>query len=964
MPKRIVSHYELAEVLGRGGMGVVYRATDLNLHREVAVKFCSEASTDPAIKRRLGEEARAASRLNHPNIAHVYDYGEDESGEPFIVMEYVAGRGLREVLGPGPLPVKECRRIAAAVASALGEAHFHGIIHRDIKPGNIRIAGRGEVKVLDFGLAKRMEGHVASGETTVSNSLPGFIRGTPPYMAPEQARGLAMDGRTDLFALGAVLYECLTGRRAFPGETQADVLAQVIQGQPPVPSSIRADVPPELDRIVLRLLEKEPQNRYANAEEVLRDLNFEGSHENSSAVTLTWHSARALIRPRWRWAAGVALAAAVFAGAWYWTWGRVRRPSPEAAHWHQQGVLALRDGSYHKASKALQQAVSFDKGFALAHARLAEAWFELDLVNRAKQEMLLANPPGSSLSAHSKSDALMIEAIHAMVTGNDAVSVEKYRKRIGEVDASERAWAEVDLGRALERAADAKAALDAYRRAEAIDSQCAFAYLRMGTIDGRQRRFEEAAKAFDTAEQLYGAASNLEGQAEVNYARGVMWNQGGRFEQARPYLDRALESARATGNEQQQIKGLIQASTLEAALGNVAQAEKLAASALELSRKAGIENLATRAMMESGNALMQRGEREAAKRYYEQALVLARQNGAAKSEMDALVNLSGFRIKDGQRSQAVAELEQALRFYDAGGFQRQGNQTRILLGRALRSQGDYARAQSLFEELLDAANKRGNAQEIALAQEGIGQVLFREERYREAFKRFEESRRQSQLAKAAPAAGHASLNMARIALAFGKLDEALRLLSESQQTAVSARLKGLRSFTELRLGEVELAEGRAGAALKRIDAARALLDGADPEDNIEFGLPSIAALTQLGRTADAVRECEKVLLLAAPMGDPWHLGRGELACAGVYLAAGARARSEELASRALRGFMSAGQPQSEWRARVMLARLSPGDGEARSRARDALRRLEQGMGTDFTTYRQRRDVRADVAWLQ
>jgi tetratricopeptide (TPR) repeat protein len=282
----------------------------------------------------------------------------------------------------------------------------------------------------------------------------------------------------------------------------------------------------------------------------------------------------------------------------------------------------------------------------------------------------------------------------------------------------------------------------------------------------------------------------------------------------------------------------------------------------------------------------------------------------------------------------------------------------------LRAKGDYARAQSLFEQLLDTAAKRGNAQEIALAQEGIGQVLFRQERYREAFRRFEESHRQSRLAKATPGVGFASLSMARIALVLGKPDEARRLLAEARDTAESAGLKGLHAFTELRLGEVEIAEGRAAAALKRIDAARALLGGADPEDNIEAGLPGMAALSQLGRGTDAVRECENVLPLAKSLGDPWHQGRVDLACAAVYLGTGARSRASELATRALRGFEAAGQPQLEWRARVVLARLEPRDGEARARARDSLRRLEQIMGSDFATYRQRRDVRADWAWLQ
>jgi len=273
-----LSHYRLIEKIGEGGMGVVWKAEDLRLHRHVALKFVPEvgARNTDGVDRHL-REARAASALNHPNICAIYDIGEWE-GRRFIVMELLEGRGLDEQVGGGPLDVDTAIELAIQIADALGAAHAKGIVHRDIKPANIFVMDRGYSKVLDFGLARQStgpEGRVGLDDATRTSldvTTPGSVIGTVPYMSPEQALGKALDPRTDVFSLGVVLYEMITGRRAFGGTTSAAVFDAILNRAPTAPVELNAQVPAELERIVNKALEKEPALRYQSAAGLAADL--------------------------------------------------------------------------------------------------------------------------------------------------------------------------------------------------------------------------------------------------------------------------------------------------------------------------------------------------------------------------------------------------------------------------------------------------------------------------------------------------------------------------------------------------------------------------------------------------------------------------------------------------------------------------------------------------------------------
>jgi serine/threonine protein kinase len=984
---QIVSHYRVLDKLGEGGMGSVYVAEDTRLGRRVAIKFPTITSDEHHYRARFLREARAVSTLSHPHIAAIYDYGETADGHPFLVMELVNGPTLNDLLHGSMLTLTRAVEIIQDIAEALTDAHHQGIIHRDIKPSNVVLNHRNEVKVLDFGLAKQVNEEQAQAADPDAQTMlatrtrSGAVVGTPLYLSPEQATGSPVDARSDLFALGALLYECITGKPAFNGMSAIEIAAKVIHVNPPPPSALNARVPPELDRITMKALAKQPEARYQSADELIaalkavraslidadssptQRLSVAPRTGRTSALTTLSDTFR---RPRLSlgfFLLAVIIPALSLLGYWWWSRQRPHIPLAEAARWYEVGTNALREGAYYQASKALEQAVNVDDKFALAHARLAEAWTELDYTDRAKDELLRVTTLVPDLSILPQMDQLYLDAVRATVARDFALAIKSYAEIASLTPDAPQVY--VDLGRAYENSNDPKKAIASYLEATTRGTQYPTAFLRLGILYGRQQELAAATNALDKADALYRVLGNIEGQAEVHFQRGFLWRNIGRIAEARPELEQALNIARATGNQPQQIKTLLQLSSVAFAENSTSQAQQYAREAVDLAQAGGMENLVARGLVDIGNIYFARGDYTEAENYFKQALSFAQRFKARRSEARALINLGSLRISQGSVDEGVGYVEQALTFYQQGGYRKEASQALTMLGRAKSQKGDYDAALKAFQQQLQLAEQVSDQSQALLSHEGLGLVLTQQERYAEALNNFEAMSSISKSLNDQLHVGYSLVERAAVLGHLGRFEDAREALNQTLILAAKADggdnallANAHQVKAEIALGERHFPEARAQS-----QQALALAGTQYPETAVEskriFGL----AQTFYGARAEGTRACEEAVEMATRLRDPWLLSKAQLALAISTLESSEPQGALAIALRAQESFTRAGQQDSEWRAWTVAARASQRTGGAASareyaaRATDMLSNLQHRWGTEaHQIYLTRPDV--------
>jgi len=947
-------------------MGEVYEAQDTLLERRVAVKFPSLDDTGDGRTRFL-IEARAASHLDHSNIAHIYDYGEAPDGRPFLVMELVQGKTLREVLKSGPLPPASSIHITQGVLRALREAHRNHLVHRDIKPANVMLTESGEVKVLDFGLAKEIlaerTGLVSQAATEpMGVTRPGVAPGTPEYMSPEQARGIFLDQRSDLFSAGLVLYECLTGRPAFSGGSGHDILQKVVHAEPPRPSSYTGEVPAALDRITAKALAKEPALRYQTADEMLDDLAAVVPALSQPAISRMTTAMVQLVRSRRKTVALCGLILIGLAAGWMLWRSTTHQPTAEALRWFELGTAALRDGTYHRAAKELEQAVKADGDFALAHARLAEAWGELDDSERAAKEMIAALPTRFGKAPRGTA-ALYVDAIRRTLLKDFSGAIRIYSELAGQVPASDRAAVLVDLGRVRENNGEIPKAIDAYQEAIRCDSQNAAAHLRLASVLGRQQKREAAATEFAKAESLYQTMSSTEGQIEVLYQRGLRNSSDLKLPEARADLEKAIQLADAISTPFQQVAATLQLGVVTYQEGNAPQAEEMASRAVDKARSAGMWYLAARGLTDLGSAQFLKGDLARSEANFAEALRLSQRHHMSRTEARALFSLASLHHRQGRAEQALQEIGPAMAFYRQANFRQQEILCLTIIARANRDLGKEAEALAAFQDQLALASKLDDQQQVAYAEQGIASVLFQQERLGEALNHYQAYYEAAGRIKNRAGMARALGNRAEVLWQLGRYPEAEEALKGAE--GVLAQIGGSNPVATY------IAELRARAALSRGLNREAVLyarqsferPNADPPGRASTQCIAGLALARSGSASDGKRLCGEGLKFLVEVEGRTSMAEARLAMGEILLASGdARAALEQIRE-ALKLVEAAGRRESAWRGWALAARAYRRSGdrvladEACRRASSLLAELRTAWKADFDRYIQRPDLR-------
>lgn len=980
-----LSRFKVISLLGKGGMGEVYLAEDTKLKRKVAIKSLPAGLLgDDRARKRLVREARAAAMLNHPNICPIYEIGE-EGDHSFIVMQYVEGDTLSSKLQRKEVGLGESVDIAIQIAAALSSAHSSGIIHRDIKPQNIIITPRGEVKVLDFGLVKILPQDNESDDGRDSQALlteAGIIVGTPAYMSPEQVKNTPLNASSDLFSLGALLYECVTSQPAFSGDSFMEVCAQVIHVNPPPPSRFNKFVPPELERIIFKALAKDTGKRYQSALEILTDLRKvivalqtepqfhrlpSVLPSGATQVKTSLPSPSFLQSNQLKTGLFVLLvvALALWAG-FYLRRSSPHRPSPDAQRLYEIGKNALSDGAYYNASKILIRSVSLDDKFSLAYARLAEAWVEMDYPDKAKDELLIATSLIPDREALAQSDMLYINAITATVRRDFAGAVEYYRQLAELATGSQRAFAYVELGRAYQKNGEPDKALESYQQAITLDPQYAAAYLRSGILYGRRQELQKAGESFDKAETIYQALSSLEGVTEVLFQRGYLFNNLDKTADARAQLEKALGITQVTDSKHQRIKILLQLSSLSCTEGDVSRARLYADEAIDLAQTDHTEVLAADGMIDLGNSFFLRGEFAEAEKYFKQAAEFAQRSKSRRTEARGVLSLGSLLIQKGDVDEGLPYVEQALDFYRQGGYRKETSQALLLLGRGNRQKGDYNAAIEAFEQQLHLAEENGDQSQIASSHSSIGTLLGHyQERYAEALSHFEESYKLNNALGAKLNSGYDLMNRAGILWQLGIYQEARIAFNQAVATANNSDTsnKHLLALIYLWKSRMSLSEELLAEAGKNSQQAFDLADANYKDIAVQAQYTHGLARALSGMTRDGKSTCEEAVNRATSLRNPRLLSNAMLALAEAILLTGDWQNASATALQAQESFAQQGAKDSEWRSWLLAARAAERAGDRATanahatRAAAALSSLQQELGQEYyKSYLSRPDI--------
>jgi tetratricopeptide (TPR) repeat protein len=944
----VSGRYRIVRFVGRGGMGEVYEALDLELNERIALKTLlpSIAGNDQMIAQ-FKQEIQLTRKIGHPNVCRVFDLARDpgDGSRPnlksgpvvFLTMEFLDGETLAARLQrEGRIPFPAAWPIMEQVAQGLDAAHGTGVIHRDLKPSNVMLVPR--AVITDFGLARNLP---RSPESTVT--LEEKLIGTLDYMAPELLTTHRATVASDIYALGMLGYKTVTGRLPFAEDPPLN--AAILRSRVPVPAprSLVPDLDPAWDRAILRALDPDPARRFSTAGALVGALRGESRSVSLPLPVMT----------RRRWIGAGVLAGGLTAASVSW-WEIVRlhsRPPAEAANFYRLGVDDIHAGAYFAATKALDQAVRLAPQFSMAHARLAEAWNELDLTERAGQEMLVSHR--GDLSSLESQDRLQLEAIDLTITREFESAASKYEQIRRYVKADDAGF-QVDLGRAYEKAGQPVKAMESYHRAAEGPAHDPAAWLRLAVLYSRSADAAKTAEAFQQAETLYQITSNQEGLTEVALQRGISANARGLLDDGAGYLEKARETARTAGNIHQEIQAELRLGTNAYLAGDAGASERYAREALATAQANGMPALAARGLVGLGNSYFRREDYKGAEKYYQDALTLARPSGSRLLEALALLSLASAHNLLRRSDDSAREAKEALQFFQANHFARESLQCLTLVGRAQSYRGDFDGAIESYRQALEMAEKVQDRFQMALAHESMGEILADQEKYPESLQEYQQN---LALSTDDEHVGYAALQCANMLWRLGRYAEASTMHGKADARAEKfplLRTKVARSRSEMALSQNRYMEA---AALSR----RVLGVSQEPVDVAIATRVIGLALLRAGQTREGLRTCEESAGTAAKLGDVFLQVPAQLALAEAHLESGDPSGALSVVNDALPGLVNL--PDSRWRALILAARADRD--RAREHAAAAKQQLDaiasQWGEAAFALYIKRPDLQ-QVLW--
>ena len=867
----LCARFRVVRFLNRGGMGEVYEAYDEDLREPVAIKtLLPEIAADGRMVARFKQEIQLSRRISHPNVCRVYDLYRD-GPVVFLAMEFLPGETLSaRISRERSLPETMALTLLEQMARALDAAHGAGVLHRDFKPSNVMLVPDHDsvrAVVTDFGLARSLRSSSGTSQTDATQTMSGHVMGTLDYMAPEVLATGETSRASDIYSLGVTVCRMLTG--ALPFSPDTPLLERIKR---PTKLSVRERAPgvsAKWWQPVERSLDPDPTQRFVSASDFAAAIRGEAIPGPKLRITV-------MRRRILAGATGLALLTLAYAVWQRWSTYAVR-PSAEAAAFYRKGVDNIYGGAYYAATKALSEAVRVAPGFSLAHARLAEAWLEMDAADKASREMLLARR--DSAARLSELDRLQLDAVDLMVTREFAGAAAKYR-RMHEV-APEDAGIELDLGRALEKARKVDDAVATYERVAHGPTHNPAAWLHLAVQYARASKTAKAEEAFRQAEELYQASSNLEGLTETDEQRGIAANSRGQLAIGKAALERALETAKRAGNVQQEISIRLRLSSNAYLSGDAALAERYASEALADARTNQMEVLEHRGIVNLGNAYYGKRDFAGAEKYYQESLRLARRYNSPRLEALSVLSMAALHDQMQKPAEEAAEAQAALTFYQPNRFALETSQALTLLARAQMRRADYDGALAAFRQILSTAEKNGDKLQIVLANESVGHALFALERYPEALEFFEKSR---DLSNNSEQQAFAQISEGATLARLGRFAEAAAAFDLAE--ASKAKFASIVVPLDLSRAEMLLGQGRYSDVKK---LSTRLLSG-KPSASTESQAYSLLgeAQTGLGELAAGQKNCELAMSLAPRSFNGSLVARAQIAAIRASLRVGDR----------------------------------------------------------------------------